>query len=196
MTNMEDLKTFFENNKKVIYISTAIIFFALVFAFTGAIFGFLGNLPSISSLEEYTPSLITKIYDYKGELVTELFTERRTLTPIGELPPNLKNAFIAIEDVDFYKHWGVSPKGILRATLNNLIRRRVAQGGSTITQQLAKTIFLSPERTFTRKIKEFIITLELEHNYSKDEILQLYINQIYLGSGAYGVEAASKIYFF
>src|SRR5271157_4158383 len=115
---MEDFKSFFENNKKVIYISVAILFFALVFAFTGSIFGFLGNLPSISSLEEYTPSLITKIYDYKGELITELFTERRTLTPIGEIPQNLKNAFIAIEDINFYKHWGVSTKGILRASLN------------------------------------------------------------------------------
>ena len=192
---MENFKDFFEDNKKVIYVSASILFFALVFAFTGGIFGFFGNLPSISTLEEYTPSLITKIYDYKGELITELFTERRTLTPIGEIPANLKNAFIAIEDVGFYKHWGISPKGILRASLNNLLRRRVAQGGSTITQQLSKTIFLSPERTMVRKIKELIITLELEHNYSKDEILQLYVNQIYLGSGAYGVEAASKIYF-
>ncbi len=192
---MRDLIDFIEENKKAVIISAAIILFALAFGFLGSIFSFIGNIPSISSLEEYTPSLVTKIYDNKGELITELFTERRTLVPIQELPADLKNAFIAIEDVEFYKHWGISPKGILRASLNNLARRRVAQGGSTITQQLAKTIFLSPERTFLRKLKEFIITLELEHNYSKEEIFQLYVNQIYLGSGAYGVESAARIYF-
>jgi penicillin-binding protein 1A len=152
-------------------------------------------LPSIAALEDYTPSLVTKIYDCKGALITELFTERRTLTPLKDIPVDLQNAVISIEDNDFFKHWGVSPKGIARAAFNNVIKHRVAQGGSTITQQLAKTIFLSPERNLSRKMKELLLTVELERNYSKEEIFQLYLNQIYFGSGAYGVESAAKIYF-
>lgn len=100
-----------------------------------------------------------------------------------------------MEDNDFFKHWGISPKGIARAASKNLVKRRVAQGGSTITQQLAKTIFLSPERNFSRKAKELLLTVELERNYSKEEIFQLYLNQIYFGAGAYGVESAARIYF-
>ncbi len=153
------------------------------------------DLPSIHKLEDYTPSLVTKIYDYKGALITELFTERRTLIPLKDIPIDLQNALLSIEDNKFFKHWGVSPKGMMRAAVNNTIKRRVAQGGSTITQQLAKTIFLSPERTFDRKIKEILLTLQLEQNLTKEEILQLYLNQIYFGSGAYGVEAAARIYF-
>ncbi|MGA2091142.1 MAG: PBP1A family penicillin-binding protein, partial [Endomicrobiales bacterium] len=131
----------------------------------------------------------------KGELITELFTERRTLTPLKEIPVDLQNAVLSIEDNDFFKHWGVSPRGIARAAMSNLAKGRVAQGGSTITQQLAKTIFLTPDRTMSRKIKELLLTLQLERNYSKEEILQLYLNQIYFGSGAYGVEAAARVYF-
>jgi penicillin-binding protein 1A len=153
------------------------------------------GLPSISSLEDYTPSLVTKIYDYKGNLITELFTERRTLIPLKEIPIDLQNAVLATEDKDFFKHWGVSIKGIARATLNNIAKRRVAQGGSTITQQLAKTIFLTPDRTLDRKMKELLLTIQLERNYTKEEILQLYLNQIYFGAGAYGVESAAKTYF-
>lgn len=153
------------------------------------------SLPSITSLEDYTPSLVTKIFDCKGNLITELFTERRTLIPLKEIPIDLQNAMLATEDSGFFKHWGLSPKGILRAAINNTVRRRAVQGGSTITQQLAKTIFLTPEKTFDRKIKELLLTLELERNYSKEEIFQLYLNQIYFGAGAYGVEAAAKVYF-
>ncbi|MCX5782018.1 MAG: transglycosylase domain-containing protein, partial [Elusimicrobia bacterium] len=192
---MEKLTDFLSKIKKTIYIWLFILFSIIASFYIGKIAYDLGSLPSITALEDYTPSLATKIYDFKGELITELYAEKRTLTPIHEIPDNLRNAFLAIEDINFYKHWGISPKGILRATINNLIHRKVAQGGSTITQQLAKTIFLTPERTFLRKIKELIITLQLEHYYSKDEILQLYLNQIYLGSGAYGVEFAAKIYF-
>ena len=153
------------------------------------------ELPSVSKLEDYTPSLVTKIYDCKGQLITELFTERRSLTPLKEIPVDLQNAVIATEDANFFKHWGISPKGIMRAAFNNIVKHRAAQGGSTITQQLAKTIFLTPEKTFSRKVKEILLTLQLERNYSKEEILQLYLNQIYFGSGAYGVESAARVYF-
>ena len=155
----------------------------------------LRELPSIHTLEDYTPSLVTKIFDCRGTLITELFTERRTLTPLKEIPIDLQNAILAIEDDKFFTHWGVSLRGITRAALNNAIKRRTRQGGSSITQQLAKVIFLTPERTYSRKVKELLLTLQLEHYFTKEEILQLYLNQIYFGSGAYGVEAAARTYF-
>lgn len=153
------------------------------------------DLPSISQLENYTPSLSTKIYDKDNNLIAELFTERRMLVPINEIPIDLQNAFIAIEDRNFFYHWGVYTKGIMRALTKAVLKRKVREGGSTITQQLAKTIFLTPERTLKRKIKEVLLTIQLEKDYSKDEILQFYINQIYFGSGAYGAQSAAKVYF-
>jgi len=153
------------------------------------------DLPSLSNLENFTPSVVTKIFDRNENLITELFIERRELVPLNEIPVDLQNAFLAIEDNDFFSHWGISTKGILRAAFMNFLKGKVSQGGSTITQQLAKTIFLTSERTLMRKIKELLITIRLEKQYSKEEILQLYINQIYLGSGRYGAESASKIYF-
>lgn len=173
----------------------AAIILAALFGAAHLLASFIGDLPSISALEDYTPSLVTRIYDRNNELITELFTERRTLTPLSDIPVDLQNAVLAIEDNDFFRHWGVSPRGITRAAVNNIVKRRVSQGGSTITQQLAKTIFLTPDRTFSRKIKEALLTLQLERNYTKEEILQLYLNQIYFGAGAYGVEAAARVYF-
>ena len=153
------------------------------------------ELPSISNLENYTPSIVTRIFDRNERLITELFVERRVLVPLKDIPVDLQNAFLATEDNDFYEHWGISTKGILRAFVKNLLKGKVAQGGSTITQQLSKTIFLTAERTLTRKIKEVLLTIQLERQYTKEEILQLYINQIYFGAGGYGAESASRIYF-
>ncbi len=153
------------------------------------------DLPSIYALEDYTPSLVTKLYDCNNELIGELFAERRSLVPLKDIPKDLQNAVMAMEDEQFYYHWGVSIKGVARAALNNLVKRRVSQGGSTITQQLAKVVFLSPERTVSRKFKEIILTLQLEYYFTKAEILQLYFNQIYFGAGSYGVKAAALTYF-
>jgi len=153
------------------------------------------DLPSASKLETYTPNLSTKIYDKDNNLIAELSTERRTFVPLADIPVNLQHAFIAIEDNYFYEHWGISTKGILRAITRAFLSRRIAEGGSTITQQLAKTIFLTPEKTLLRKIRELIITVQIERNYSKEEIMQFYINQIYFGNGAYGVQSAAMIYF-
>jgi penicillin-binding protein 1A len=178
---------------KFIIITATIAFLIIVIGIITA--DFIYNLPSIQQLENYTPDLSTKIYDKDNKLMGEFFTERRVLTPIGNIPVNLQNAFISIEDNDFFKHWGISVKGTTRAFLKILSKGKIAEGGSTITQQLAKTIFLTNEKTLTRKIKEALLTIQLEKNYSKDEILQLYINQIYFGSGAYGVESAAEIYF-
>jgi penicillin-binding protein 1A len=156
---------------------------------------FIGSLPSIKQLENYTPNLSSKIYDKDNNLIAELFIERRTFIPINEIPGNLQNAFIAIEDKDFFKHWGISTKGTMRALSRILLKMKIAEGGSTITQQLAKTLFLTRDKTLIRKIKEALLAIQLEKNYSKDEILQLYINQIYFGNGAYGVQEAARTYF-
>ncbi|MBI3550349.1 MAG: transglycosylase domain-containing protein [Elusimicrobia bacterium] len=155
----------------------------------------LSGVPDYRTLEEYTPSLTTRVYDVHGEVVAELAIEQRALLTLSEIPVDLQNAVIATEDDQFFRHWGVSPRGMIRAALRNLIHGRVVQGGSTLTQQLAKLIFLSPERKFTRKIREIVLAMQLERNFSKEEILQLYLNQIYFGHGAYGVQAAARVYF-
>ncbi len=155
----------------------------------------LTDLPDIDSLQHYTPPLVTKVYDRNNEIVTELFTERRTVLPLSDIPVNLQNAFMATEDQYFFQHWGINLKGIARALIANLRHGRVVEGGSTITQQLSKVLFFSQKKTFTRKIRELLLAVQLERNYSKEEIFQMYMNQIYFGHGAYGVEAAAKTFF-
>lgn len=155
----------------------------------------LADLPDIDSLQHYTPPLVTKIYDRHNEIVSELFTERRTILELDEIPVNLQNAFLSTEDQAFFHHWGINLKGIARAAIANLRHGRVVEGGSTITQQLSKVLFFSQKKTLTRKIRELLLALQLEHHYSKEEILQMYLNQIYFGHGAYGVEAAARTFF-
>src|SRR5690349_3532053 len=155
----------------------------------------LENLPSVQELGQYVPPLVTNIVDIHGLAVGEFFTERRTTVPLNKIPVDIRNAVIATEDSDFYTHWGIDPGAILRAAFANFKAGHVVQGGSTLTQQLAKTIYLTREKTIIRKFKELLLTLQIEYRYSKDEILQLYLNQIYFGGGAYGVEAAAKLYF-
>ncbi|MCL2155854.1 MAG: PBP1A family penicillin-binding protein [Leptospirales bacterium] len=149
----------------------------------------------VQSLASYQPDITTRIYDKNNVLISEFFTEKREVVPFEEIPKNLINAFIASEDNEFYDHWGINPKGIVRAFFVNIFAGGVKQGGSTITQQLAKILLTSRERSLYRKVKEAFIALMIEFKYSKGEILNLYLNQIFLGHGAYGVESASKIYF-
>ncbi len=170
------------------------VYAAAAVAFSLLLRQFLLGLPSIQSLESYTPSLITKLYDVRGELITELFIERRSLLPLTRIPLDFQRAVLAVEDTNYYRHWGIDLKGIVRAFLANLRAGRLVQGASTITQQLAKNIFLTRERTVSRKVRELLLTLQMEFSLSKDEILQLYINQIYFGHGAYGLESASKTF--
>jgi len=155
----------------------------------------LTDLPDIDSLQNYEPPVVSRILDIHGETVSEFFVERRLIVPITDIPVNLQNAVMATEDQYFNEHWGINPRGILRAFLANLRHGRVVEGGSTITQQLSKVLFFSQQKTFARKIRELLLAIQLEHNYSKPEILQLYLNQIYFGHGAYGVEAAAKTFF-
>lgn len=167
----------------------------LVTAFSVGFKELLSGIPPYHVLEEYTPSLTTRVYDINNEVIAELSIEKRALLTLAEIPVDLQNAVIATEDDQFFHHWGISPKGILRAAIRNMVKGRVVQGGSTLTMQLSKLIFLTPERKITRKIKEVLLALQLERNFSKEEILQLYLNQIYFGHGAYGVQAAARIYF-
>lgn len=154
-----------------------------------------GDIPDPFKLTTYVPSLSTKIYDRNSELITELFHEKRELITFRELPAYVINAFISIEDRNFFKHAGIYPKSLLRAFIKNMLAGRAVEGGSTITQQLAKMIFLKPEKTLERKLKEIILTIYIERNFSKDEILEMYLNQLYFGSGVYGLKYASLVYF-
>jgi len=153
------------------------------------------DLPSVKALEEFAPTPGTKVYADDDELLTEFQAERRIFVPLREIPRTLRDAVIAIEDARFYSHFGVDLRGIARAAYANFRRNRIVEGGSTITQQLAKVLFLTPDRSLDRKVKEALLALELEKRYSKDRLLEIYLNQIYLGHGAYGVEAAAKTYF-
>ncbi len=156
---------------------------------------FTRDLPSVSILSEYRPNLVTRVYSRDGEVVGEFYIERRIVVPLQRMPRHLVDAFIAAEDAKFFEHKGIDYLSILRALYKNLKSGRIVQGGSTITQQVARSFFLSPEKTLSRKVKEAILAHRIESRLTKEEILFLYLNQIYLGNGAYGVQAASEIYF-
>jgi penicillin-binding protein 1A len=153
------------------------------------------SLPSVTALETFQPLAGTKVYDDNDEIITELHVERRIFVPLAHIPQTLRDAVIATEDRRFYSHFGVDPIGIARAVWQNYRRGRIVEGGSTITQQLTKVLFLTPDKSLERKIKEAVLALELERRYSKDRILEMYLNQVYFGNGAYGVEAAARTYF-
>ncbi|MFZ8861700.1 MAG: transglycosylase domain-containing protein, partial [Thermocrinis sp.] len=153
------------------------------------------NLPSPKVLKDWKPPEATVIYDYKGRPFGDIALQRRYYVSLDKIPAHTRYAFISAEDKNFYKHFGVDPIAILRALITNISRKDIRQGGSTITQQLARNLFLTPERSLTRKIKEALLAIKIEREFSKDKILELYLNYIYLGQGAYGVEAASRIYF-
>src|SRR5213596_2296717 len=153
------------------------------------------SLPSVKTLETFQPIQGTKVYDDNDELLTELHVERRIFVPLAHIPQTLRDAVIATEDRRFYSHFGVDPIGVARAIYQNWRRGRIVEGGSTITQQLAKVLFLTPDKSLERKLKEAVLALLLERRYSKNRILELYLNQIYFGQGAFGVEAAARTFF-
>ena len=149
------------------------------------------NLPDISELADYRPKLPLRVFSAEGTLIGEFGEERRNLTPIATIPKVLKDAVLAAEDARFYDHGGVDYKGVVRAGLANMNRVK-SQGASTITMQVARNVYLSSEKTLTRKIYEILLTFKLEHLLSKDQIFEIYQNQIYLGNRAYGFAAASE----
>lgn len=153
------------------------------------------DLPGIDALKDYRPSIASRVYDKNDELIDEFFLEDRKMIRINEMPKVVIQAFIAAEDSRFYEHKGLDAKSIFRAFVKNFEAGQIIQGGSTITQQVAKMMYLSPEKKFTRKFKEAILAYKIDKYLNKDETLHLYLNQIYLGHGTYGIESASLIYF-
>ncbi|MGB3400056.1 MAG: PBP1A family penicillin-binding protein [Candidatus Deferrimicrobiaceae bacterium] len=154
-----------------------------------------GTFPSFDSVQEYQPSVSSKIYDRYNQMIGEIYIEKRTLAPYDKIPRQVVNAFVAAEDANFFKHRGFDFSAIARAAVKDLLGGSFAQGGSTITQQTVKNLFLTREKNISRKLKELILAYRMERKMSKEEILYLYLNQIYLGEGAFGVEAASRSYF-
>ena len=153
------------------------------------------NLPQIGSLQDYEPPIVTTVYAADNTPIAEFYVERRIVVPLERIPQKLIEAFVSAEDSRFFEHEGIDFLGILRALWKNIKAGGIVQGGSTITQQVTKSLLLSPERSFSRKLKEAILAYRIEKHLSKQEILFLYLNQIYLGHGAYGVQAAAQNYF-
>ena len=155
----------------------------------------LQDLPPITGLHEYQPSLVTRVYSADKQVIGQFFVERRILVPLEKIPRYLVNAVVAIEDSRFFEHRGLDFVGIARAAITNLVSGKIRQGASTITQQLARSLFLSPKRDYERKAKEALLALKMEQILGKEQILELYLNQIYFGHGAYGVQSAAQTYF-
>ena len=160
-----------------------------------AVYVILSGMPPVYELEEYTPSLTSKLFDKNGKLIYEFSVEKRQMVPLEDIPVDIQNAVISMEDRNFFNHAGFSTKAIVRALINDVILGKAAQGGSTLTQQLSRGVFLTKEKKIIRKIREIFLSVQIEALFSKQEILKLYLNEIYLGEGAYGVKAAAKKYF-
>ena len=189
-------KSKLRNILMISFFSISLLFVTTGFIGAGFIyFYFSKDLPDVRQLKVYQPSTITQIYSDSDDKIAEFYIEKRIIVELENIPLSLKQATLAVEDSNFYYHFGIDPKAIFRAFLTNIKAGRVVEGGSTITQQLTKTMFLSRERTLPRKIKEAILAVRLELVFTKDEILEMYLNQIYYGHGTYGVEAAARNYF-
>ena len=158
----------------------------------GAYLFVAGSLPKVDTLADYRPPIITRILSEDGTVIAEFYRERRIVVPVERMPEQLIQAFVAAEDSNFFQHQGIDLISIFRAAVKNVLAGGIVQGGSTITQQVAKSLLLTPEKKFSRKFKEAILAWRMEKTLSKKDILYLYLNQIYLGHGAYGVQAAAE----
>jgi len=173
----------------------AVCAMAALGAAVGAYHYFSRDLPRIATMKDYRPCLVTQVFSARGELIGEFCTERRYPVELSAVAPVMVNAILAAEDDQFFEHQGINLWSIVRAAFANLRSHEIRQGGSTITQQVVKSLLLSPERSYTRKIREAILATRIEQSLTKQEILTLYLNQIYFGRGAYGVEAAARVFF-
>lgn len=180
--------------KLILKIAASLVFVAFL-ALAGYFSFLLVTLPKVDRLADYKPPIVSQVFGDDGSLVGEFYIERRTLVPVAKIPKKLIQAFVAAEDSNFYQHRGIDYLGVVRAAVKNIISFRKKEGASTITQQVAKSMLLTPEKKFSRKLKEAILATRMEKRLSKDEILYIYLNQIYLGAGAYGVQLASETYF-
>ena len=173
-----------------------IVFAALALGIpSGFVLAHVIHFPLVKTLQNYQPAIITRIYDRNGTVFAEYAIQKRIVVSKDNMAPMLVNAIIATEDADFRNHGGFNPKSMLRAAFKDLLAGKKVEGASTITQQLAKQLFLTPEKHWTRKINEIALAIDIEKNFTKDQIFELYANQMYMGHGAYGVEAASRLYF-
>jgi penicillin-binding protein 1A len=181
---------------KLGFVLSLIAIIVVTGAVIGVVKGFSEKIPIISD-SSYRPNLTTQVFDCKGRLLAKLHAEenRTRILSSQEIPEIMKHAVVAIEDERFYQHYGIDVLGITRAMVKNIQAGRVVQGASTLTQQLVKNAFLTSEKTFKRKAIEAMMAFQLERKYSKEEILTLYLNEIYFGHGAYGLAAAAEIYF-
>lgn len=179
--------------------SVALLLLVVLAAAAGALAGltlvYSVDLPQVSELERYKPLATTELYDVHGQMFGSFAMERRTVVQYDDFPPVLRQAVISIEDKNFESHWGVNVFRVAGAAYHDLTSRRRAQGASTLTMQLARNLFLSPDRTFRRKLQEVFLSIQIEHTFTKQQIFTLYANQIYLGHGVYGFEAGSEYYF-
>ncbi|MDC1224346.1 transglycosylase domain-containing protein, partial [Pelagibacteraceae bacterium] len=179
----------------ILILSTGLFATILILA---VLWAFSNNLPDYKFLKNYKPSVSSKVYSGEGELVNDFSTEKRIFIPYKAIPQKVVNSFLSAEDKNFFYHPGVDAKGVLRAIINNIsnvIASKRLEGASTITQQVAKNFLLTNEVSFNRKLKEAILAFRIERALSKERILELYLNQIYLGEGSYGVASASLEYF-
>ncbi|MGE5125720.1 MAG: penicillin-binding protein 1A [Betaproteobacteria bacterium] len=164
-------------------------------ALLGVFLALESDLPQVTSLEDFQPNIITQVFASDGSVIGEFAIEKRVVVEFRDIPPVLRNAIVAVEDADFWKHIGINPWRIPGAAIANLRSGRRGQGFSTLTMQLTRLLFLTPEKTYERKVKEVILAFQIEKNFTKEEILTLYCNQVYFGHGNYGVEAASRFFF-
>src|SRR2546426_8733608 len=172
-----------------------ILISALVGATAGLLFVYSTDLPQVEELEHYRPSSITELYDDHGRIIGSFALQRRVVASYDDYPPVLRDALISIEDKNFYRHWGINVWRIAGAAYRDLLSGGKMQGASTLTMQLARNLFLSPNRSWHRKIQESLLAIQIERRFTKQQIFTLYANQIYLGHGVYGFEAASQFYF-
>ena len=169
----------------------------LLAATSGSVFGFLltFDIPEVRHLQDWKPPVVTTIYAADGQILYQFGAEKRIVVPLDQVAPRFIDALVSTEDSRFFTHLGIDPWGIARALITDIIRFKRAQGGSTITQQLARSLFLKPEKTIRRKLQEMVLALQIEKTFTKSEILEFYCNQVYMGHGRYGVEAAANYYF-
>src|SRR2546426_8154704 len=164
-------------------------------ATAGVLFVYNSDLPQVNRLEDYRPSLITEVYSDDGKVIGSFALERRIVVTFDQIPKVVKDAIISVEDQNFQTHWGIDLYGVARAGLKDVMAGRFVEGGSTLTQQLSKNLFLTPERRFRRKIQEAMLAIQIDRYYTKQQILTMYFNLHYMGSGQYGFAAAAEYYF-
>lgn len=180
--------------KNIVVTVMGVVLFGIVGA-AAFVFYLSANLPQLVTVKDYKPLVVSEVFDSNNEKIGEFYREKRIVVPFEQIPKRVIEAFVAAEDDEFFSHGGINFGAIIRTALVNIKAGHKVGGASTITQQVARSLMLSPEKTYTRKIKEILLSFKMEANLTKNEIIYLYLNQIYLGEGAYGVAAAAKVFF-